>query len=310
MTTYQLASQADLNTLLTRVTADEAKIAALSTSVAGILTRLGVDEAEIAALVGAVPPAPAPIPPPSSLLFSSDWSAGDILDGGKWTVANDYSGAGIISVVKGAGPQGQNALRFIQHGEKAADINKAAFIPPSTDFWLRFYFRNDDTSQPGDHPVEPGLFADSWNNLIYLRKSSGGSDWQPIIATINTGYPVNFWNLRTRLAHGTWYRFEYGIHFTDPTHVQVHNRISDMSGVLLYGDADWRCSDYGATPNWNGSNTWTLDSFAKAGYSCPVDPTKLLTMSLANNGQAGASDTGLPWYVASFAVSLQGWIGA
>jgi len=317
VTTYNLASQADLNTLLARVTADEGKITALGTSLTALLARLGTDEAEIAALQAALNPPTTP-PPPSGtppLVFQSDWTHGtDVTDGGLWDTHDEFNNGNTslpaLSVVPGIGPGGRNALMFTQRGPQLAnDVGKHNLIPPSTDFWLRFYFRNDDTSSSADHAVEPGLFADSWNSLIYVRKSGSPTGWQQTIGTLLSPYPVNFWNLRNLLALGVWYRLEFGLHFTDATHVQVHARIFDAIGTLLYSDPDFYCSDYGATPAWNGSNTWTLDSFNKAGYSVPVDPTKLVNCYAANNGQSGASDTGLAWYVAGFAVSTVGWIG-
>jgi len=106
-----------------------------------------------------------------------------------------------------------------------------------------------------------------------------------------------------------WYRFEYWVHFVDATHVQVHARVYDASGALLYGDADFRQSDYNNTPAWNGSSTWTLASFAAAGYSIPVDPVKLANFAVGNNGQLDAVDTGLSWYFAGVAISASGWVG-
>src|SRR5207302_10233012 len=138
---------------------------------------------------------------------------------------------------------------------------------PSTDFSVRFYMRNDDTSGSGDHVVEPGYFADSWNNLMYIRKSGSSGGWQTTIGTANAGYPVDYWTLSATLSHGAWYRFEFQIHFVDSTHIQVHVRVYDAAGALLYGDGDFQQSDYGNTPPWNGSDTWTLASYSAAGYS-------------------------------------------
>jgi len=251
------------------------------------------------------------------LVFQSDWStatgatAAAVTDGGKWDTWDDFGNGQLLSVVSGVGaPGGRNALRVLQRGVSyAADVIKHGFVPVSTDFYVRFYMRNDDTSPPGDHTVEPGLFAASWNNLIYVRKTSSASAWQEIIGTENAGYPVDYWHLRTSLAPGVWYRFEFWVHFVDATHVQPHVRVYDASGTLLYGDADFQQSDYGNTPAWNGSSTWTLASFAAAGYSVPVTPTELVNFVLANNGQLSAPDTGLPWYFAGVELRTDGWVG-
>ena len=254
------------------------------------------------------------------VVFQSDWStatgtsAAAVTDGGKWDTWDEFNNGTsvqLLSVVSGVGaPGGRNALRVLQRGVSyAADVIKHGFVPLSKDFYVRFYMRNDDTSPPGDHTVEPGLFAASWTNLIYVRKTGSASGWQEIIGTENTGYPVDYWNLPNQLAHGVWYRFEFWVHFVDATHIQPHVRIYDAGGTLLYGDDNFQQSDYGNTPAWNGSSTWTLASFAAAGYSAPVNPAELVNFVLANNGQQSAADTGLYWYFAGVQIRTDGWVG-
>ena len=251
------------------------------------------------------------------LVFQSDWGtagtvASAVTDNALWDQYDEFntSGGQILSVVAGAGPGGRNALRVVQRGVSyAAEIQKHNVVPPSTDFYVRFYMRNDDTSPAGDHAVEPGLSADFWTNLMYIRKTSGSNGWQETIGTPNAGYPVGYWSLPAPLALGVWYRFEFWVHFVDATHIQVHARVYDVNGALLHGDADFRQSDYNNTPAWNGSSTWTLASFAAAGYSIPVDPLKLANFAVGNNGQLNAIDTGLTWYFAGVAISTSNWVG-
>jgi hypothetical protein len=188
-------------------------------------------------------------------------------------------------------------------------VEQDHIVAPSADFYVRFYMRNDDTSSAGDHAVEPGLFARSWDNLIYIRKRGGASGWQTVVGTLNAGYPMNYWGPSATLTRGAWYRFEFHVRYVDATHIQVHPRVYDATGTLLWSDGDFRQADYGATTPWNGSDTWTLASYYAAGYSFPVDPTQLENFALGNNGQAGASDTGLAWYFAGIEIRTDWWPG-
>ena len=126
---------------------------------------------------------------------------------------------------------------------------------------------------------------------------------------MNGGYPVNYWGPDATLALGAWYRFEFAIHFVDPHQIQVHPRIYDSSGTLLWSDADFRQSNYGTSPIWNGSNRWTLAAYYDAGHSFPVDPAKLVNFAMGNNGQQDAVDTGLCWYFAGVQIRTDWWAG-
>jgi len=268
----------------------------------------------------------------SDALFASDWSTGTgtgstvVTDGGKWDTYDEFNngdGTTLLSVVTRASVNAPstttgNVLRTQQRGQTyAADIIKHNFITPSADYYLRFYMRTDDTTSAGDHAVEPGLDASYWDNLIYVRKSGSPSAWQEIIGTEGPNesnpYPVNFWHLSTPLSLGVWYRFEYWIHFVDASHIQVHAKVYDANGGQLYGDADFVQSDPTANcpaPNcYMGRGDWTLASFEAAGHSESVDPTKLVNFTLANNGQLGATDTGLYWYQANVTIRSDTWVG-
>jgi len=162
---------------------------------------------------------------------------------------------------------------------------------------------------PGDHVVTP----DSWlyPNLTYMRKYSSSAAWRFVMGTYGCGYtyPIDYMGPRQDLAHGVWYRFEYWVHFVDPTHIQVHPRVYDAAGTLLYSDADFLQEDYGGSGLWNGSQTWSLASYYAAGYSYCVVPAPLTSFGMGNNGQAGALDTGLSWYFAAVQIRTDRWPG-
>jgi uncharacterized protein YjdB len=259
------------------------------------------------------------VAPPGGVVFQSDWSTATgtsnaaVRDGTRWLnywEFNNGSSVQLLSVVGGFGPGGRNALKVVQRGSSyAAAVQQDNVLPPSTDYYVRYYMRNDDISSPGDHVVTP----DSWlyPNLTYMRKFSSSAGWRFVMGTYGCGYtyPIDYMGPRETLAHGVWYRFEYWVHFVDPTHIQVHPRVYDAAGTLLYSDADFLQEDYGASGPWNGSQTWTLASYYAAGYSYCVVPSPLTSFGMGNNGQAGAVDTGLPWYFAAVQIRTDRWPG-
>ena len=252
-----------------------------------------------------------------SALFSSNWdtavgtAASAVTDGGRWPnywEFNGGSGVQLLSVVSG-GPNGHNALRVQQRGSSfAANVQVDNIVPPGSDYYVRFYMRNDDTSNSGDHIVT----VDTWNysNLTYLRKYGGPVSYDWVLSLYGCGYtyPIGHWGPGVPLLNGRWYRFEYYVHYTDATHVQVHPRVYDDTGVLILSDANFLQSDFGGT-TWNGRNDWTLASYYAAGHSFCVDPGWMRTFGLGNNGQFGAADTGLYWYFGGVEIRTDRWPG-
>ena len=252
------------------------------------------------------------------VVFESDWSTATgtsrrtVTDGGRWRHYDEWnhgSGVQLLSVVTG-GPGGRNALRVMQRGSTyAAALQQDNVLPPSTDFYVRFYMRNDDTSPGGDHIVVSGIY--SWEQFTYIRRLTTATTWRNSNNISSCGswtYPIGHWYGRRALTNGQWYRFEYYFHYVDATHMQVHQRIYDASGALIMTDADIQQEDYGSAV-WNGSNTWTLASYYAAGNSFCVNPTKMTSFSVGNNGQLGAADTGLSWYFAGVQIRTDRWAG-
>jgi hypothetical protein len=253
---------------------------------------------------------PVVLPPVGGgLLFASEWTNG-VLD--TWDTYEEFNRPTILlSVAPGFGPGGRNALKVLQRGERAANLRKKAIIPRSQDFYVRFYFRTDDTSGSGDHIATCELY--NYRNLTYVRKMGGASDWRHILTLAGCGftYPIGHWLLRQRLANAAWYRFEYFVHFTTPTAIQVHPRVYDAAGALLYEDGDYQQEDWNAsgTLSWGGRDDWTLASYYAAGHDFCVDPGYLTEFGVGNNGQQGAADTGLPWYFAGVEIRSDRWPG-
>src|SRR6266699_543932 len=255
------------------------------------------------------------VAPPGGVAFESDWSTAlgidpvsALRDGGRWSWEADWGGGKIMSVVPG-GPGGHNALRVVQRGELfAAFIGKDNLVPPSTDYYVRYYMRNDDTSPSGDHVVVPDYQA--YPNLTYMRKYSSSTGWRFVISMYGCSfiYPISHIGPAVELAHGVWYRIEYYVHFVNPTQIQVHVRVYDAAGTQVLGDADFRQEDYGNTV-WNGRNDWTLASLYASGFSYCTNPAALTMFAMGNNSNQGAVDTGLPWYFANLQVRTDRWPG-
>jgi uncharacterized protein YjdB len=259
---------------------------------------------------------PPPPPPSGGVVFESDWSTATgtarsaVTDGGRWMNYWEFNGGApvqLMSVVSG-GPGGRNALKVVQRGTYAANVQQDNVLPPSTDFYVRFYMRNDDTSPAGDHIAT----VDTWKyaNLTFIRKYSGSTGWRFVSSFFGCGYtyPIGHWGPNVLLSPGAWYRFEYYIHFVDATHIQVHPRVYDASGALILSEADFRQDDSGVE-SWNGRSDWTLASYYAAGYSFCVNPAPMTSFGLGNNGQQGAADTGLPWYFAGVQIRTDRWPG-
>ena len=127
-----------------------------------------------------------PPPPPGAILFESNWAAAigttqaAFTDNGAWTGYVQFDTANPTMAVVTGGPKGLNALRATQNGPIwGTDVWKANFATAGQDYYLRFYFRNDDASSAGDHIVTVGTMVGgaSVDNLTYLRKYGGPSDF-------------------------------------------------------------------------------------------------------------------------------------
>jgi hypothetical protein len=266
-------------------------------------------------------------PDAPSVVFASDWStaAGTsdsaLRDGGRWTNLYCAQAAQTLTVVPG-GPVGwtktPNVLRLQQLGPTSCGtLEKTELLPVSTSHWGRLYFRNDESGTQHNHVAtyNPGIGAPIqvafWNRngsaagvSIFLRtyyRANGE------LAT----YPTNLWFIGTqdspnvaRLAHGTWYRYEWHMEYVTPTTYRIWPRIYDLAGTLLFDATRFYQNDYPL------SGTHSLASWYAAGNSFGfTDVTLARRLGLGNEGPGGSTNTGGYWYHADVAISLDGWIG-
>jgi hypothetical protein len=252
-----------------------------------------------------------------NVLFDSAWdtatgtSTAAVTDGGRWPnywEFNHGNGTQLLSVVPD-GPKGHNALRVQQRGSGyAANVQIDNVLPQSKDYYIRFYMRNDDTSGSGDHIVT----VDTWKyaNLTFMRKMGNASGWNFVASLYGCGYtyPIGHWGPTKALALGQWYRFEYFVHFVDATHIQLHPRVYDAQGNLMFSDAEFMQTNPGQA-SFNGRSDWSLASFYAAGNSFCLDPSASNDIGLGNNGQTGSEDNSKYWYFSGIQVRTDGWPG-
>jgi hypothetical protein len=258
------------------------------------------------------------------VIFQGNWATAlgntvtAVADSSRWNHWRDFGGGQLLSVVAGGPPGYANALRVQQRGPNySADVQKDNLATsPSTDYYVRFYMKSNDTSPTGDHDVVCELY--NYHHLTYIRKSSqANANWTNTTilggnATDGHGgvYPIINWFPNYTFLANTWYRFEWFIHYTNSTHIQVTPRVYDASGTLILTASDFRQEDYGNPgATYLGSATWTLASYYAAGYDFQIDPTYTNSISFGNNGQAGATDTGLYWYYGAVQVRTDTWPG-
>jgi hypothetical protein len=258
--------------------------------------------------------------------FQSDWDTAlgnsdeAIRDGGRWTWHADFSGDQLMTVVSG-GPAGHNALRVQQRGQgRFAFVQKDDFKPVRSryrgrSFYVRFYMKNDDTYPVGDHIVTPDF--QNYQNWTYMRRLAdpAAGKWKLYNSShkdnrncLSHPPPVIHWSPANLLNNGEWYRFEYHVEYVTKNRIQVHPRVYDAAGVLLYDDDDFQQSSYGSQ-EWNGRSDWTLASFYAAGYDFCHDPHTMNDFGMGNNGQTGTADPETPQYWYFAAVEIQDWDG-
>lgn len=256
-------------------------------------------------------PTPTPAPQPGALHFSSDWSAGDLRDGGKWTTVYCQQAAQAAAVVAGA-PVGwtrtSHVIRFTQGGPALCGmLERAQALPASTSHWGRFYFRNDDTVAAHNHVVTYQPMGDIqvaiWNRhgfrdgvRVFLRTYYRGDGSR-------ASYPTHYWGPEAKLANGTWYRYEWHMEYVTPTSYRLWPRVYTMGDSLVFDASHYLQND--APP---GSGR-TLAAWYAAGNTFGFSNVELArTIGLGNEGP-GVPPTGQYWYHAAYALSLQGWVG-
>lgn len=277
----------------------------------------------VVAAAPAPAPAPAPVPDPAppptgDVDFLSDWSTAlgntraAITDGGRWPVlVCDRTHANVATVVAGA-PLGftrtPHVLRMQQRGPNdCAMLQVNDVVPVSTTHWGRFYIRNDENGNSGDHPT--GYNNAHWGGgaiqAVPLARESAAhvapGTWRITVGGPGP-YPFRKW-WGPALQNGVWYRYEWEMRYLGPSRFQFWPRVYDASGALVADADDFVQED---AP---GAGTLTLAAWLGAGNSATLQSAALARhFGIGHEGTSGTATMGY-WYYARFAMSTTGWIG-
>lgn len=179
-------------------------------------------------------------------------------------------------------------------------------VPASTTHWGRFYIRNDENGNSGDHPTgyNNAHFAGGAIQAVPLARESQGAagSWRITVGG-GAAYPYNKWWGPT-LQNGRWYRFEWEMRYLDATRFRFLPRVYDDTGALIADTDDFLQQDYQSP-----TRSLNLAQWQAAGNAATVqDPALARHFGIGHEGTSGAVTLGY-WYYARFAMSTAGWIG-
>jgi hypothetical protein len=230
----------------------------------------------------APPPPPPPPPPPSArVLFQSDWSTGTgtsqavLMDQSKALPWNIIGGTG-LAVIPSTGLDfpTTNALRVTAMQERTgyAFLRRTGLPIPAVgeSRYYRWYSRMAirdalAVSDRDTHPHQDGNSGSDVNWMLTIYHDNGPGKWLPQLRTqtAENPYPNNRWS-GPALDKNVTYRFELQILRTGTSTFQMHVRVYNSAGTLLYTDAHFR-SEAGTTlasnPTFVFHNLANLDGF-------------------------------------------------
>jgi hypothetical protein len=265
------------------------------------------------------------------VVFASNWATAPlgtsdqaITDNGRWTRTFCGMFPDLLRVVDDVVPPNTNLTRSLRTVQRGADGCRAvqvdAFVPRATSWYLRFYFRNDDTQPNGDHVSK--IETTAYRPLTFIRKYSSAEGYRlsMFLAGGGRSYPISEWFIydrstrqRVQLRLREWYRLEYFVEYIDPVNhperFRLWPRVYDAQGTLLYDHNDFFMNDaFQAT--FDGRNDWSLASWYQAGrYMIFDNLDHARNFMVGNNGQTQPVATNLPWYFAGVEIRTDRWAG-
>jgi hypothetical protein len=271
-----------------------------------------------------------------SLLFAADWgtatgnSSTACTDGGYFdSVTGTFVPLSVVTAAStpAAFSRTPNVLRITQRGSTiSATMERTAAIPLNADIYGEFFVLNGGNTSIHNHPIVHNTFGGF--QCIPFGLTANASAWTPFInPQYNSsggaiGYPREIFAIGqvgtagvATLAHNTWYRFRWRIQTISagaagglstyrifPQVYSYNNATPNTLGTLLYDASSYFQQDT------TGAAGQTLQAWYDAGNSFgAVNSTLMRNIGVGQEGAAGATDTGLHWYVADMTIRDTGW---
>jgi hypothetical protein len=244
------------------------------------------------------------------VLFASNWSAGDPMDGGKWTrrIGNgrlnhvvavgdslDFPTSNVLAVVAGWRAMPPGALAENQRMEGLPDLATGASR------YYRWYIRvvvpEAYQADVQTHPIQDATTGGMTNwmfEVIADQPHTWALSWN-----VRGAWPNNRWICRRRLQRGVTYRVELGLTRLSESTMTIEARVY-QGDALVCDAADFR--------NVRGTADFT---------SRPVlaihDPAEFRALQVGFNGLRGGGEADYPitlYYQGAVAVCDRTWCGA
>jgi hypothetical protein len=252
--------------------------------------------------------------PGPGVLFFSDWRTGTgnaqnvLTDGGKWDfISADFAG----SIVRSTGLDfpSDNVFRVEGAGRRAGwvDLHHTRMPVPAVgeSRYYRWYIRvtmPDGLSDDQTHPIQDNYLVNWGFYVINARGPAGvpAGKWSPQFWNEGGPWPHTRFS-GPMLDKNVTYRVEMQLHRLTANTWNMHVRIYNTAGTLLYDDDDFR----------NGDRSASLASNPSLSL---VNPQGLNGITAGNNG-IGSEPTPPPWpftisYQGAFCVRSDTWCGA
>ena len=248
--------------------------------------------------------------PAPAVAFASDWGAATgnsrnaLTDGSKWSGGSAGTSLNVVSA-SGLDFPTTNVLRVEQAG-RWGGVNADGLWPlPNIGetIYFRIYWRNGVTSsdtRAGDkHPIQScSMAGNNCGDLWWKHNYPGGSTWRLRMgAQDGTGHLFSPGRV---MLYNTTYRMEWAMTRIGTTTWNLHARVYDSSGVLVYSDEDFTCVLYQ-----HG------ETLADLPIVTTNDPTSQQERLIGYQGTASidTDKTGEYMYFGAYATSLSDWIG-
>lgn len=268
----------------------------------------GASDAGASGDAGDAPDAGARLTP----VFFSDWRTvalgrdnSLVDDGGKWDVILGNDRGEIILAPDGFPTAHALSVQYRNGGFVAVRATDLPVPEVGETRNYRWYYRHDQPDWPTDntqHPIQDGNAQGdiSWS---FNTDTLSDTTWRSYFGVqVNGGenpFELARWYSPT-LTTGAVYRYELQVHRTGESTFQLHARMYDPSGALLYDDGDFTNAHASGAMSLAGGPTFTFNQdMSRPFYGADT----LNGLNAGCNGVTGVTTEGFPYAVqAAFAV--------